>query len=96
MVRRASWMPKRFSCESIAETVPVMGAHLDLLFPIRLFIVPASRHYLSCIYMDATRILLAYANGKARAWNLQNLEFRRSTGFDSAQEMLAEGSWVEM
>jgi WD repeat-containing protein 7 len=59
-------------------------------------IIPAGRHYLSCVFVDRTQILLAYANGKARVWDFETLEFRRSTGFDSAQEMLADGEWTEM
>jgi len=41
-------------------------------------------------------ILLAYANGKARVWNVETMEFRRSTGIDAADEMLQSGTWSEM
>jgi hypothetical protein len=41
-------------------------------------------------------ILLAYANGKARVWNVETMEFRRSTGIGAADEMLQTGNWSEV
>lgn len=46
--------------------------------------------------MGGKDILLAYANGKARVWNVETMEFRRSTGIDAADEMLQSGTWSEM
>lgn len=40
--------------------------------------------------------MLAYANGKARVWNTQTMEFRRSTGLDAAEDMLQSGQWTEV
>jgi hypothetical protein len=62
----------------------------------RLFLIPASRVPLRRIFIDDRNILLAYANGKARVWNVETCEFRRSTGLDAAEEMLQSGTWVEM
>lgn len=38
--------------------------------------------------------MLAYANGKARVWNYETQEFRRSTGLDAAEDMLNTGDWT--
>jgi hypothetical protein len=62
----------------------------------RLFLIPASRVPLRRIFIDDKNILLAYANGKARVWNVETCEFRRSTGLDAAEDMLQSGNWVEM
>ena len=40
--------------------------------------------------------MMAYANDKARVWNMETLEFRRSTALDAAEDMLGIGDWVEM
>ena len=58
--------------------------------------VPASRAPLRRAFIDDHDLLLAYANGKARVWNLRTCEFRRSTGLDAADEMLQRGNWIEM
>ena len=41
-------------------------------------------------------MLLAYANGKSRVWNVETLEFRRSTGIDAADDMLRSNEWAEV
>jgi hypothetical protein len=40
--------------------------------------------------------MMIYANGKARVWNVETLEFRRSTALDAAEDMLNVGDWAEM
>nr|XP_019043333.1 hypothetical protein I302_07908 [Kwoniella bestiolae CBS 10118]OCF22263.1 hypothetical protein I302_07908 [Kwoniella bestiolae CBS 10118] len=60
-----------------------------------LFLIPASRTPLRRIFIEQKDILLAYANGKARVWNTQTQEFRRSTGLDAAEDMLQSGDWAE-
>lgn len=71
-----------------------MDLRRELTF--RLYIIPASRAPLKGVFIDGKDILLAYANGKARVWNHQTCEFRRSTGLDAAEDMLAVGEWKEM
>lgn len=41
-------------------------------------------------------LIIMYKQGRARVWNLESGEFRRSTSIDSASEMLASGDWVDM
>jgi len=61
-----------------------------------LYLIPASRAPLRRIFVGGKDILLAYANGKARVWNVETMEFRRSTGIDAADEMLQTGKWSEV
>ncbi|WVR08230.1 hypothetical protein IAU60_005277 [Kwoniella sp. DSM 27419] len=61
-----------------------------------LYLIPASRTPLRRVFIESKDILLAYANGKARVWNTRTQEFRRSTGLDAAEDMLATGDWVEV
>ncbi|ORX37934.1 hypothetical protein BD324DRAFT_623874 [Kockovaella imperatae] len=61
-----------------------------------LFLVPAARAPLRRIFMSDHDLLLTYASGKARVWNLKTCEFRRSTGLDAAGDMLQSGDWTEI
>ncbi|WVF68617.1 hypothetical protein IAT40_003387 [Kwoniella sp. CBS 6097] len=61
-----------------------------------LFLIPASRTPLRRVFIESKDILLAYANGKARVWNTNTQEFRRSTGLDAADDMLGTGDWAEV
>lgn len=61
-----------------------------------LFLLPAARDPLIRIFIGGKDIMLAYENGKARVWNVETREFRRSTGFDSAEDMLSAGKWAEV
>ena len=63
---------------------------------IRLYLIPASRAPLRRVFIDAKDILLAYANGKARVWNYNTGEFRRSTGLEAGEDMMANGNWEEV
>ena len=67
-----------------------------IMFIIRLFLIPAARAPLRRIFLGRKDIMLAYANGKARVWNVETHEFRRSTGLDAADDMLQSGDWAEM
>lgn len=62
----------------------------------RRFLIPAARAPLTRIYVGGDDILLAYEIQKARVWNVETGEFRRSTGLDSADDMLNVGSWAEV
>jgi len=48
------------------------------------------------VFFGGHNILVAYTNGKARVWNTETGEFRRSTAFDAAEEMVNEGEWEEV
>lgn len=75
---------------------PIDGLSRPGLMALRLYLIPASRVPLRRIFIGGNTILLAYANGKARVWNIETGEFRRSTGLDAAEEMLREGEWSEL
>lgn len=62
----------------------------------QLFLIPASRAPLRRIFLGGKDVLLAYANGKARVWNVETCEFRRSTGLDAGEDMLQSGDWAEL
>ena len=61
-----------------------------------MFLIPASRSPLRRILIGGKDMLLAYANGKSRVWNVETLEFRRSTGIDAADDMLRSDEWAEV
>lgn len=61
-----------------------------------LFLIPAARAPLTRIFVGGHNVLLAYENAKARVWNVETREFRRSTGLDAADDMLQIGEWVEV
>jgi hypothetical protein len=79
-------------CTSLAGTVGL----LDLKVMEQLFLIPAARAPLRRIFVGGKDIMLAYANGKARVWNVETMEFRRSTGLDAAEDMLQSGNWAEV
>ena len=62
----------------------------------RSFLIPASRDPLRRLFVGGKDIMMVYANGKARVWNVETLEFRRSTALDAAEDMLSAGDWCEM
>lgn len=62
----------------------------------RLFAIPAARGPLRKVFVGGKDIMLTYANGKARVWNVETMEFRRSTGLDAAEDMLQSGEWAEV
>lgn len=61
-----------------------------------LFLLPAARAPLTRIFVGGRDILLAYENSKARVWNVETKEFRRSTGLDSAEDMMSTPGWAEV
>ncbi|WOO76901.1 WD repeat-containing protein 7 [Vanrija pseudolonga] len=62
----------------------------------QLFLLPASRAPLARVFVGGHNILLAYANAKARVWNVETREFRRSTGLDAADDMVSQPGWAEV
>ncbi|KAK8849511.1 hypothetical protein IAR55_004845 [Kwoniella newhampshirensis] len=79
-------------CTSKAGTIGLVSLSTTEL----LYLIPASRTPLRRIFVEGKDILIAYANGKARVWNTETQEFRRSTGLDAAEEMLQVGDWAEV
>lgn len=79
-------------CTSERGTVAV----LDLKEMDELFVIPAARAPMTRIFVGGHSILLAYENAKARVWNFETGEFRRSTGLDAADDMLNAGKWLEV
>ncbi|WWD20135.1 hypothetical protein CI109_104611 [Kwoniella shandongensis] len=79
-------------CTSKAGTIGI----ISLVNMEQLYLIPASRTPLRRVFVEGKDILIAYANGKARVWNTQTQEFRRSTGLDAAEEMLQTGDWAEV
>ncbi|KIR29487.1 hypothetical protein I307_01393 [Cryptococcus deuterogattii 99/473] len=79
-------------CTSQAGTVGIISmSEME-----QLFLIPAARSPLRHIYLGNSDILLVYANGKARVWNTETQEFRRSTGLDAAEDMLQAGNWTRV
>lgn len=62
----------------------------------RVHTIPGSRAQLHRVFIGWHNILVTYTNGKARVWNTDTGEFRRSTGLDAAEEMVKEGEWEEV
>lgn len=83
------------SLTQMEQYVAIFSTGIVLIFS--LYLIPASRGPLRRIFVSGTDILLAYANGKARLWNVETMEFRRSTGLDAADDMLTSASsWKEL
>lgn len=72
------------------------GSSNQLRLTNRLYLIPAARAPLTRIYIGGDDILLAYEIQKARVWNVVTGEFRRSTGLDSADDMLNTKGWAEV
>jgi hypothetical protein len=73
-----------------------ISTHVYRALMSRLYLIPASRAPLRRIFIDSKDVLLAYANGKARVWNYLTGEFRRSTGLEAGEDMLASSDWIEV
>nr|ODN95521.1 hypothetical protein L204_04061 [Cryptococcus depauperatus CBS 7855] len=77
-------------CASEAGTIGLISLdNMELLY-----LIPAARTPLRQIYISQKDILIAYANGKARVWNTETQEFRRSTSLDAGEDMLQNGNWA--
>lgn len=61
-----------------------------------LYLVPGSKYPLERVVLSDDDLTLSYANGKARVWNIASKEFRRSTAFEAAEEMLADRECVDL
>lgn len=92
-MEEAGTLKDRLLCTSTSGSVSVVCLKgLE-----QLFLLPAARAPLTKIYIGGdNRIMLAYEIQKARVWNIETGEFRRSTGLDGADDMLNAGGWVEV
>ncbi|EPQ54828.1 WD40 repeat-like protein [Gloeophyllum trabeum ATCC 11539] len=62
-----------------------------------LYLIPGSIAPLEHMYFDSQNILLVYAHGWARLWDLRTQEFRRSVAWDKAADIVAQDKeWMEM
>ncbi|KAI0088571.1 hypothetical protein BDY19DRAFT_993956 [Irpex rosettiformis] len=60
-----------------------------------LYLVPASVAPLQKVCLGEDNLLLAYADKRARLWDIKTREFWRSMSLDKVEEMLRQGGWTE-
>ena len=60
-----------------------------------LYLIPGSAARLTRICLGEDNLLLVYADGKARLWDVQTQEFWRSMTTRAVDELLAQGAWFE-
>ena len=65
------------------------------LWSCSLYLVPASVAPLQKVCLGEDNLLLAYADKRARLWDIKTREFWRSMSTDKIEEMLKQGGWVE-
>ncbi|KAJ9103892.1 hypothetical protein QFC21_002355 [Naganishia friedmannii] len=68
----------------------------DLARLATLFLIPGSRHMVETVMLSDKDIIISYSSGKTRVWDLDTLEFRRSTGIDAAEESIANRSYTKL
>ncbi|KIY66834.1 WD40 repeat-like protein [Cylindrobasidium torrendii FP15055 ss-10] len=61
-----------------------------------LCLVPGSAFPLVRVCVGEDNLLLVYANGKARLWDIKTREFRRSMSVDKANEVAKQSGWMEV
>ena len=61
-----------------------------------LHLVPGSVAPLRRLCIGGHNMLLIYADGRVRLWDIQTTEFWRSTNIEKAEELLAQGGWTEL
>lgn len=60
------------------------------------FLIPGSRHAVEAVLSSGKDIVIAYSSGKTRVWDLDTLQFRRSTGVEAAEESLVNRTWLPL
>jgi hypothetical protein len=58
--------------------------------------IPAFSYPLERAILQKDDLILTASHGRARVWNLESGEFRRSTSIDAATDMLVKGEWIEL
>lgn len=57
------------------------------------YLIPGSRHAVEMVLLSDKDLMIAYSSGKTRVWDLETLQFRRSTGIEAAEESMVNRSW---
>lgn len=60
------------------------------------YLIPGAACPLERICIGEDNLLLIYADGKARLWDVKTQEFWRSMTKDKAENLLEQGGWYEM
>jgi WD40 repeat protein len=60
------------------------------------FLIPGSQHAVEAVLSSGKDIVIAYSSGKTRVWDLDTLQFRRSTGVEAAEESLVSRTWLPL
>lgn len=58
--------------------------------------IPGSATRLTEICLSESNILLMYADGRSRMWDLKTQEFWRSMATHTALELVSQGGWVRL
>ena len=80
----------------VCKDLPWLDVHLTTSDFASLYMVPGAPAPLTRICVGGSNILLLYADDRARLWDVETLEFRRSMDFEKARELLAQGGWAEL
>ena len=83
---------KTSNCKPTAVTVARFSSHISID---SLYLIPGSSTRLTRICLGEDNLLLVYADGKARLWDVKTQEFWRSMTSKSANELLKQGGWFE-
>lgn len=60
------------------------------------YLIPGSRHAVEAVLSSGKDLVIAYSSGKTRVWDLETLQFRRSTGIEPAEESLVNRTWLPL
>ena len=80
----------------VCKDFPWLDVHVTTSDVPSLYMVPGSPAPLTKICVGESNLLLLYADGRARLWDVKTLEFRRSMDHEKAKELLAQGGWTEL
>lgn len=61
-----------------------------------LYLVPGAAAPLCKVCLGSNNLLLGYANRRARLWDVQTKELRRSMSLDKVDELLDQGGWIDL
>ena len=80
----------------VCKDLPWLDVHITTSDVASLYMVPGAPAPLTRICAGGSNLLLLYADDRARLWDVNTLEFRRSMDLVRAKELLAQGSWTEL
>ena len=80
----------------LCKDLPWLDVYITTSDVASLYIVPGAPAPLTRICVGGSNLLLLYADDRARLWDVETLEFRRSMDLEKAKELLAQGSWIEL